>query len=397
MGSYAGVNIGDHELWSWKNYYDQWYFTKQDRVREVSSDDESNNFIGYKIDAKALTRRLQLAGYDLNSARYDFEEVKASWISEMKESLGYDHGEDSALSHEITENLKVVEAHSFDDWLRALPRALELSQNRFEDGNFDSKIQIEGEPLLSFMLSEFYGVYDGNQGFAGAMFPCKRVETYALVLLEISSDDVVCTLDITDLVSGGWVDDFDDVAQVQVGETHFYGLLTASLDELNTLSSTSENPVLQRMVFASVITTMEAYLSDTMKRHVLNRDAIKRRFVESHTSFSKKMNKSEVFAFLDNLDRTLNEEIDRISFHNIDIVKELYKRVLLCEFPEDLLSKLRPLIFIRHDIVHRNGKKTDGNIVSVSQQDVVELIELVTNVTKAIDLQIIDGMLVDLV
>ncbi|PKF81479.1 hypothetical protein CW749_02230 [Vibrio sp. vnigr-6D03] len=394
MGSYADVNIGDHELWSWKNYYDKWYFTKQDRVREVSNDD-SSDFIGYKIDAKTLTRRLQLAGYDLNSARYDFEEVRASWISEMKESLGYYHGEDSDLSHKITANLKVVEAHSFDDWLRVLPRALELSQNRFKDGNFESKVQIEGEALLSFMLSDFYGVFEDNQGFAGAMFPCNRVETYAVVLLEASPDDVVCTLDITDLVSGGWVEDFDDIAQIQAGETHFYGLFTASLDELHTLNATSENPVLQRMVFASVITTMEAYLSDTMKRHVLNRDAIKRRFVESHASFSKKLNKSEVFTFLDNLDRTLNEEIDRISFHNIDIVKDLYKRVLLCEFPEEHLSKLRPLIFVRHDIVHRNGKKTDGNVINVSQQDVVELIELVTDVTKAIDLQIIDGMLVD--
>ncbi|ENP8338787.1 hypothetical protein ACEI10_000011 [Vibrio harveyi] len=394
MGSYADVNIGDHELWSWKNYYDKWYFTKQDRVREVSKS-ESRDFIGYRTDAKTLIRRLQLAGYDLNSARHDFDEVRASWIAEMRESLREYHREDSDLTHEITANLKLVEANNFDDWLKALPRALELSQNRYRADNFESKVQIEGEPLLSFMLSDFYGVFEDNQGFAGAMFPCNRVETYALVLLEISPDDVLCTLDITELVLGGWVDDFDDIAQVQVGKTHFYELLTTSLDELQTLNSTSENHVLQRMLFASVITTMEAYLSDTMKRHVLNRDAIKRRFVESHASFSKKMNKSEVFAFLDNLDRTLNEEIDRISFHNIDIVKDLYKRVLLCEFPEVHLSKLRPLIFMRHDIVHRNGKKIDGNIVNVSQQDVVELIELVTHVTKAIDLQIIDGMLID--
>jgi hypothetical protein len=396
MGSIADVTIGAHELWSWKNYYDQWYFTKQDRVREISRDGESNDFIGYKVDAKTLTRRLQLAGYDLNSARNDFEEVKNSWISEMKESLGYDH--DSALDHEIDENLKIVEAHNFDDWLRALPKALELSHKRLEDADFDSKIQIEGEPLLSFMLSDLYGVYDSHQAVAGAMFPCNRIETYALVLLEISSADVTCTLDITDLVSVGWVDDFDDfddIAEVQVGVTHFYRLLTASLHELNSLNSTSENSVLQRMVFASVITAMEAYLSDSMKRHVLNRDAIKRRFVECHSSFSQNIKKREIFSFLDDLDRTLNEEIDYISFHNIDIVKDLYKRVLLCEFPEDYLSKLRPLILTRHDIVHRNGKKKDGNIVNVSQQDVVELIELVSDVTKAIDLQIINGMLID--
>lgn len=392
MGSFADVHIGDHELWSWTNYYDQWYFTKQDRVRQVSDDDKSNDFIGYKVDAKTLCRRLQLAGYDLNSAKYDFEEVKASWISEMKESLEY-----SLFSYEITVNLKVIGEYNFEDWLKKLPKALELSKNRIISGDVDSEVQIENEPLLSFMLSDLLGVRDDNQGFAGPIFPCNKIETYALALLEISQDDTVCSLDITDLISGGWVDDFEDFVQVQAGETHFYKLLTVSLDELNTLNSTSENPVLQRMIFASVITTMEAYLSDTMKSHVLNRDAIKRRFVESHASnsFSKKIPKNEVFSFLDDLKRTLNDEIDQISFHNIDTVKDLYKRVLLCVFPEENLSKLRPAIFMRHDIVHRNGKKADGNIISVSHQDVVELIELVKNVTKAIDLQIIDGMLVD--
>ncbi|MFA0521473.1 HEPN/Toprim-associated domain-containing protein, partial [Vibrio sp. 10N.222.55.E8] len=103
-------------------------------------------------------RRLQLAGYDLNSARHDFDEVRASWIAEMRESLRDYHREDSDLTHEITANLKLVEANNFDNWLKALPRALELSQNRFKAGNFESKVQIEGEPLLSFMLSDFYGV-----------------------------------------------------------------------------------------------------------------------------------------------------------------------------------------------------------------------------------------------
>lgn len=393
MGSFAYVNIGDQELWEWKNYYDQWYFTKQDRVRQVSDDDKSNDFIGYKVDAKTLSRRLQLAGYDLNSAKYDFEEVKASWISEMKESLKH-----NLFSDEITVNLKVIREYSFEDWLKKLPKALELSKNRFISNVVDPVVQIESEPLLSFMLSDLLGVSDDNQGFAGSILPCNKIETFALALLEISQDDTVCSLNITDLVLGGWVDDFEDIVQVQAGETHFYKLLTISLSELSTLNSPSENPILQRMIYASVITIMEAYLSDTMKHHVLNRDAIKRRFVESHSSnlFNKKISKSEVFSFLDDLKRTLNDEIDQISFHNIDTVKDLYKRVLLCEFPEEeQLSKLRSSIFMRHDIVHRNGKKTDGNIIIVSQQDVVELIELVKSVTKAIDLQIIEGMLVD--
>lgn len=71
----------------------------------------------------------------------------------------------------------------------------------------------------------------------------------------------------------------------------------------------------------------------------------------------------------------------------------LYKNVLLCEFPKDKISKLETAIDIRHDIVHRNGKKTDGSLVMVSQQDVVNLIELVQYIIKDIDYQIIDRLL----
>lgn len=396
MGSYADVKINNHEILSWKNTFDEWYFTKQDRVREVTNDEKSDNFIGYRVDVKTLRRRLQLNGYDLHSAQTDFEEMKATWIVEMKESLNEDPSTyDLKEIENIKADLKVVETHGFDDWLRVLPRALTSSEYHINDGLFPFKVHIENEPLLSFMLSDFYSVYDDNQGYSGSTFPCKYVETYAIVLLEICLDENECVLDITDLVNGGWVNDFEDISQVQLGKTHFYEHFNASLEELSTLNVSSENATLQRMVFASVITAMEAYLSDTIKCHVLNRNAIKRRFVESHLPFKEKLAKKDVFSFLDDLDKTLNNEIDRISFHNIDTVKDLYKKVLLCEFPEEKLSELRPLVLTRHDIVHRNGKKTDGYFVNVSQQDVISLIVLVREAIKEIDLQIIDGMLVD--
>ncbi|WP_157936168.1 HEPN domain-containing protein [Vibrio cyclitrophicus] len=154
--------------------------------------------------------------------------------------------------------------------------------------------------------------------------------------------------------------------------------------------------LLQRMVFASVIIAMEAYLSDIIKSHMLNRSAVKRRFVESHIVFKEKVAKKDVFTFLDTLDNTLNTEIDKISFHNIDTVKDLYQKVLACDFPEDKLDQLRASVFVRHDIMHRNGKKADGFSVDVPQQHVIELIELFKSVVRDIDEQILDGLLIDL-
>jgi hypothetical protein len=208
------------------------------------------------------------------------------WISEMKatlQSYQSDPSQDfSDDSEQILNDLKILEDHSFDDWLRMLPRALEESSSYSDTYDFSSKVTIEGEPLLSFMLSTFHSVYEDDQGFGGPIFPCKYLESYAVALLEIYDDNAECVLDITELVNGGWVNDFDDIAQVQAGETKFYENFCASLEELRSLNLTTENMTLQRMVYASVITVMEAYLSDTMKCHVLNRAAVKRRFVESH-------------------------------------------------------------------------------------------------------------------
>lgn len=397
MGSYADININNQEILSWKNTFDKWYFTKQDRVRDISDDEDSRGFIGYKVDAKTLKRRLQLAGHDLRSAELDFNEVKSSWILEIKEYLKSCRENPGSfyatMIDQITADLKVVEENGFEDWLRNLPKTFNKSSENVEGDYFDLRVHIEGEPLLSFMLSEFHSVQDDNQGFAGSTFPCIYPETYAVALLETCADEDECVLDITDLVHGEWVNDFDDIAQVQAGETKFHEHFCTSLDELSILNESAINVTLQRMVFASVITTMEAYLSDTMKHHVLNKNAIKRRFVESHQPFKEKIAKKDAFSFFDSLDKTLNDEIDKISFHNIDTVKELYKKVLACEFPEDKLSKLRSSVLIRHDIIHRNGKKVDGFSVEVSEQDVSKLIELVRSAIKDIDLQVIDGFL----
>ncbi|WP_335920773.1 HEPN/Toprim-associated domain-containing protein [Shewanella algae] len=398
MGSWADIKIKDHVLLEWKNTFDEWYFTKQDRVREISDNEDIRDFIGYKIDAKTLKRRLQLAGHDLRSAKLDFEEVRSSWISEMKESLlSYRSSQDSFsldLADSIEEELQVLENYNFDDWIKMIPKALN-HEEQSNWGFYGSKVHIDGEPLLSFMLSSIHGVFDEHQGWAGSTFPCQYVESYAVVLLDSCANDDECVLEITEIVNGGWVSDFDDIAQVQAGETRFHDHFSASLDELSVLNESTDNATLQRMVFASVITTMEAYLSDTMKSHVLNRSAIKRRFVESHSAFKEKIFKKDVFAFIDNLDKTLNDEIDKISFHNIDTFKELYKKVLACEFSEDKLAALRPLVLTRHDIVHRNGRKIDGYSVDISQQDVTRLVEQVRDIIKDIDKQIIDGLLFD--
>lgn len=404
MGSFADIKINGQILTEWKNTYYEWYFSKSERKREIiedRDDEKQRDFIGYRSTAGVIRRRLQLDGYDHSSLERDFNDTRELWIKDMKEMhLSYEHEFSKKgdkfyinLMNRIAEQLEIVQKTSLDEWKGNIHKALLLKPDHILD-MYDDDVFIEDEPLLSLMLSPLTGVYDEHFGFAGGLFPCMQMESYALILLEMCKDHDVCELDITDIVHGGWVNDFDDLAEIQAGETKFYEHFKSSISDLVELNNGKRNPVLQRMIFSSVITTMEAYLSDTMKRNVLNRHAIKRRFVESLDKFSKnKIASNTVFAFMDSLDQKITEEIDSISFHNVDTVAGLYKNVLLCKFPEDKVSDLKKYVELRHDIVHRNGKSKDGTIVSVTKNDLRDLIELVSDVVSHIDKQILDGLL----
>ncbi|KLV46266.1 hypothetical protein SH16_01751 [Aeromonas caviae] len=413
MGSFAEIRINGIELESWKNTYYEWYFTRSDRVREIYSiiedhDHDKESFIGYRASVETIKRRLQLDGYDLASAKKDFERTRSIWVKEMIDSLEfYNLEQERGVNYytrtmdvnlffieNISLQLEVVKNTKFEDWCN---KVIEANSRKYD--YYDKKIRMEpvnidNDPLLSLMLSELFGVNDESLGVGGSIFPCMQIESLAVVLLCQCKDDDVCELDITDLVNGGWVNDFEDIEQIQDGETRFYENFVLSINELIVLNRQKENQVLQRMIFSSVITAMEAYLSDTMKKNVLNRHAIKRRFVEIHKPFvEKNMKEARVFEFLDNLDKRINEEIDKISFHNIGTVKDLYRDVLLCQLPEAEISALIKSVETRHDIVHRNGKSIAGEMVIVTKKDVRELIKLVRRVVVSIDKQILDGLL----
>lgn len=409
MSSYADIKINGQLLIDWGNTYNEWYFTKDDRVssHEVELNTEAvNRFIGYRASAAQIRRRLQLAGYDIKSVEQDFNITRSLWIKDMMECLSSYH-EESYSSHKlyssvmyelswlIKEQLEVVKSTRFEDWLIAFREYFNPKYDYVKNDISKLVAKIDGEPLLSLMHSDLFGVSERNVGICGSLFPCTSLENYAVLLLDMCSDSDLCVLDITDLVDGGWVEPFIEVGEVREGKTHFFKIFENSLVELKDIQLDESTPVLQRMIFSSVITAMEAYLSDTLKKNVLNRDAIKKRFVKNseHLKNSGKIFISDIYEELDKLDKKIIDDIDSTSFHSVKVVTGLYEKVLLCSFPKDKVAQLTKSVEIRHDIVHRNGKTTEGSIITISKEDVENLMILVSDVVSHIDKQILDGLL----
>jgi hypothetical protein len=61
-------------------------------------------------------------------------------------------------------------------------------------------------------------------------------------------------------------------------------------------------------------------------------------------------------------------------------------------FLKKRMKELTACIDVRHDIVHRNGRSTDGLLTTITQDDVEKVIRLVHRIVEHIDKQIITGL-----
>lgn len=388
MSSWASIEIGGMSVIETQNYYSKWYFRKTERLHTYVEEDiegpdtPPKEIFAFKASVGTIRTRLELNGFTKSSLQLEFNEQRVELISDLE------------LMLELTNapfwrsSLEAVRKASLEDWIKNLEKIWKA----------DHKITPEptGDPLLDFMITD--KEYFTNRPSAGGFyFPCITNEAYAVALMEFMPDDTNCVLDITDLVEGGWTNDFDDLLEYQAENTVFYEVFVESLSEIHELKTVAPgNPALARLLYASVITAMETYLSDTFKKQILNREAIRRRFIRCHDTFKAKISVSEIYEKMEALKEEIVAEIDKISFHNIDRVLALYKQVLATDFPSAFLPGLKMALGYRHDIVHRNGKSTSGTILELSIADVDKLIELVDKTVYSIDKQVKERLLDDI-
>lgn len=398
MSTWAGVDLGEYSIEEWQNTYHKWLFNDSDRVREENDEP----FIGFRMDAATLERRLELQGVNRHSVQKDINEVKALWIKDMKGIL--DEDITSERSIQFLRYINGLQNCSLESWLKLIPIA--KSYPIPELVNFQVYIRdlpkeiteplTEAEQnLLEFMCSD-YDVYP-HYTFGAYYFPCNSSYSFAWAILQILKPDVVCELDISGLISSGWVDDFEDLAERQAGQTKFFNRAKAEVQDIANLSKSDEtNPVLQRLSYSGLVTILEAYLSDIAKRQVLNKDSIKRRFVEKFEPFAsgqKQLKVTEIYSRLEQLDTDIIECIDGLSFHSLKTIKDFFPSVLLVNISSDISKRLAQAVNTRHDIVHRAGRTKDGKVNDVTQADVQSVSILVLEVMSSIDYQIVDGLL----
>lgn len=141
---------------------------------------------------------------------------------------------------------------------------------------------------------------------------------------------------------------------------------------------------LYRLLYANIISKLEAFLCDTIVNYVLSSEAHKRWFVQKYAPLAdQKFQMSAIYAKYESLDKIIKSALTSIVYHDIKLVRKLYKKVADIELPNT--KAIEDAIAIRHDIVHRNGKDKEGNLHTVTKTDVEILSDHVLDFIYEVD------------
>ncbi|WP_010629855.1 hypothetical protein [Halomonas sp. KM-1] len=122
--------------------------------------------------------------------------------------------------------------------------------------------------------------------------------------------------------------------------------------------------LLLRQLFISIIGTLETYLSDAFINKTLSSEIYLENFVATHPEFKKqKITVSDVFTTARNMREKAKTIMVGTIYHKLPAVKEMYQQTFGIEFPD--ISIMQRFVTQRHDLVHRNGKTINGDMVLI--------------------------------
>ncbi len=165
-------------------------------------------------------------------------------------------------------------------------------------------------------------------------------------------------------VADDWVDRIgsDDALHV------FTESIAHSLEILREHGSPNGFDLINRMVFSHLISTWEAYLSDTIRSVIANDQSAVGRLVSTERSLSdKKYSLSQIEQNPSLVLVNVKEFLDNFIFHNLPKVIVLYKIVAKIDIKpsDEIYCFLQTAIKYRHDCVHRNEYDTNKSRVEV--------------------------------
>ena len=143
-----------------------------------------------------------------------------------------------------------------------------------------------------------------------------------------------------------------------------------------------------QMIYANVITAMESYLSKNIISLVLNDENIFWKFVKNFDWNNEKIKIEDIKDTYDIMNIKVQTKLAEVLYHNLPKVRAIYKKILDINILqlEDDMRFFNSSVDIRHDLVHRNGRKGTNSGTDEFHNITLDMInELITRVELLIN------------
>jgi hypothetical protein len=211
-----------------------------------------------------------------------------------------------------------------------------------------------------------------------------------------TTDEAKCTVDImqlnrTELVAyrinnvEAFIEKFNDGKK----SIEVYEASIKHIKKLMNLQMENQELIIYyyRLLYANVIASLEAYLSKTIIMHVLKDEEIFWQFVKNFDWNKERCNIADIREVYNNMEIKVQTALTEVLYHNLPKVKKLYSNTLNIDIlnSEEDMEYLCKAVDIRHDIVHRNGRKTAHTKKDEYHVISIEILnDLILNVDKLI-------------
>jgi hypothetical protein len=259
-----------------------------------------------------------------------------------------------------------------DDWLKTAPKNQQIAAMRrwFLDRYEDPANQTPWDGEDKEYVFIWGGPYDPNEEIQSRFSNVVKLKTMQILINELWRD-----------VGDAWAPvehegvDYDDyISHLVVWDRNDpHRFLAQRIDEVFAVLGASNLDganarLLHQMAHGSLIAALEAYLADTVTYWVENEDLALRKFISTNKDFqTKSLTVAELFDRVEKIKDEVKAYLADFIWHRLDKVKPMLASGLEIKVPD--IGALMKEVIVRHDIVHRAGRKADGSLVELSRDD----------------------------
>ena len=139
-----------------------------------------------------------------------------------------------------------------------------------------------------------------------------------------------------------------------------------------------------QMLYVQVLTALGTYLSDMFIKIIVTNSDYMACFIRLTPEFENvKVSLPEAFDCVERPEAKVYEYLTSVDWLNLDLVQKIYFRTFQLALPN--YNDIFKAILFRHDIVHRNGETIEGRTITVTKEDVQDLLRLIVDFVQQLD------------